>query len=109
VQNAGFDGRAGVAAAGPAPQPGGILGDHDPDDRRKRSPARRLHEYRHDRRREERRRERDSRPDVSAFNPAAPDPATPRWHHDLPADAISLTLGEGVLYVSAKGSRRCAP
>lgn len=43
--------------------------------------------------------------DVYAFDPAAPDPATPRWHHDLPADAISLTLGEGVLYVSAKDAR----
>lgn len=43
--------------------------------------------------------------DVYAFDPASANPATARWHHDLPADAISLTLGEGVLYVSAKDSR----
>lgn len=43
--------------------------------------------------------------DVYAFDPAAANPATPRWHHDLPADVISLTLGEGVLYASAKDAR----
>lgn len=43
--------------------------------------------------------------DVYAFDPASANPATPRWHHALPADAISLTLGEGVLYVSAKDAR----
>ena len=43
--------------------------------------------------------------DIYAFDPASANPASPRWHHDLPADAISLTLGEGVLYVSAKNAR----
>lgn len=44
-------------------------------------------------------------PVVSAFDPASANPAVARWQHTLPADAISLTLGEGVLYVSAKDAR----
>jgi outer membrane protein assembly factor BamB len=40
--------------------------------------------------------------DVYAFNPTS---STPRWQYSLPADAISLTLGNGVLYVSARNSR----
>jgi len=43
--------------------------------------------------------------DVYAFNPASAQPANAVWHHVLPADAISLALGDGVLYVSAKNAR----
>jgi hypothetical protein len=43
--------------------------------------------------------------DIYAFDPAAVTPASPKWHFLLPAVAISLTVGDGVLYVSAKNSR----
>jgi outer membrane protein assembly factor BamB len=43
--------------------------------------------------------------EIYAFDPASATPATPRWRHSLPDNAISLTLGEGVLYVTARDSR----
>jgi len=43
---------------------------------------------------------------VYAFDPAVANPAaTPRWQFTLRDDAIALTVGDGVLYVSAKDSR----
>ncbi len=42
---------------------------------------------------------------VYAFDPASVNPANPVWQHLLPADAISLTVGDGVLYVAAKNNR----
>jgi hypothetical protein len=43
--------------------------------------------------------------DVYGFDPAAANPGSPKWQFTLPADAISLMVGEGVLYVSAKNAR----
>jgi hypothetical protein len=40
-------------------------------------------------------------PDIYAFDPSLPSPATaPRWHATLPNYVISMTIGDGVLYVS---------
>jgi hypothetical protein len=45
-------------------------------------------------------------PNVFAFDPAVANPATtPRWQYTLGDDAISLAVGEGALYVSAKDSK----
>jgi len=43
--------------------------------------------------------------DVYAFDPARAQPANAVWQHALPGDVISLALGDGVLYVSAKNNR----
>ncbi|HZR82008.1 MAG TPA: PQQ-binding-like beta-propeller repeat protein [Candidatus Binatia bacterium] len=44
-------------------------------------------------------------PQIYGFDPAAANPASPKWRFTLPADAISLSLGDGVLYVSAKNAK----
>ncbi len=41
---------------------------------------------------------------VYAFDPGRPTPATPLWQHKLPKHAISLAVGDGVLYVAARDS-----
>ncbi|HZR84025.1 MAG TPA: PQQ-binding-like beta-propeller repeat protein [Candidatus Binatia bacterium] len=38
--------------------------------------------------------------DIYGFDPAMG--GTPKWHYQLPADAISLSIGNGALYVAAK-------
>jgi IPT/TIG domain/PQQ-like domain len=43
--------------------------------------------------------------DIYGFDPASAHPAAAVWHHRLPDDAISLAVGDGVLYVSAKNAR----
>jgi outer membrane protein assembly factor BamB len=44
---------------------------------------------------------------VYAFDPAAVSPVNPQplWQHLLPADAITMSVGDGVLYVAAKDNR----
>jgi hypothetical protein len=44
-------------------------------------------------------------PDVYAFDPASATPSTPKWHFTLGANAIALTVGDGVLYAGAQDTK----